>query len=78
MPSGRVEDFCFPLFFSVLLIIFDFFLCLSGAGMDGICFSGLKGSGSAHDKIFAENTLRPKDARKIFRKTAVRPDLARA
>lgn len=53
MPSGRVEDFCFRLFFSALLIIFDFFLCLSGAGMDGICFSSLKGSGLAHDKIFA-------------------------
>lgn len=26
MPSGRVEDFCFRLFFSVLLITFDFFL----------------------------------------------------
>jgi len=46
--------------------------------MDGICFSSLKGSGLAHDKIFAGNTLRPKDARKIFRKTAVRLDLARA
>lgn len=36
-----------------------FFICRSGAGMDGICFSSLKGSGLAHDKIFAENTLRP-------------------
>lgn len=26
MPSGRVEDFCSRLFFSVLLITFDFFL----------------------------------------------------
>ena len=34
-------------------------LCLSGTGMDGICFSSFKGSGFAHDKIFAENTLRP-------------------
>lgn len=25
MPSGSVEDFCFRLFFSVLLITFDFF-----------------------------------------------------
>ena len=25
--------------------------------MDGICFGSLKGSGLAHDKIFAENTL---------------------
>ncbi|WP_416993616.1 hypothetical protein [Alistipes ihumii] len=46
--------------------------------MDGICFSSLKGSGFAHDKIFAENTLRPQGARKIFRKTAMRPDLERA
>ena len=46
--------------------------------MDGICFSGLKGSGFAHDKIFTGNTLRSKSARKIFRKTARRLDLARA
>lgn len=77
MPSGRVEDYCFCLFFSVLRIICDF-LCRSEIGMDGICFSSLKGAGLAHDKIFAENTLRLKDARKIFRKTAVWPDLARA
>ena len=76
MPSGRVEDFCFRLFFSVLLIIFDFFICLSRAGTDEICFSSFKGSGLAHDKIFAGNTLRPKDARKILRKTAQWSDLA--
>ncbi len=46
--------------------------------MDGICFSSFKGSGFAHDKIFAGNTLRPQEARKIFRKTARRPDLVRA
>ena len=51
-------------------------LCLSGAGMDGFCFSSLKDSGLAHDKIFAGNTLRSKDARKIFRKTARQSDLA--
>ncbi len=37
--------------------------------MDGIRFSSFKDSGLAHDKIFAENTLRLKDARAIFRKT---------
>ena len=36
MLSGRLEVFWFLLFFSVLFIIFDFFLCRSGAGMDGI------------------------------------------
>ena len=56
MPSGRVEDFCFRLFFSAPRIICDF-LCRSEIGMDGICFSSLKGSGLAHDKIFAGNTL---------------------
>ena len=69
MPSGRVEDFCFRLFFSVLLITFDFFICLSGAGTDGICFGSSEGSESARNKIFAENTLCPKGVRKIFRKT---------
>ena len=82
MPSGRVEDFCYfimnwPIGQRIGNEV-SICLCLSGAGMAGICFSSLKGSGLAHDKIFAENTLRPKGARTIFRKTAARPDLARA
>ena len=82
MPSGRLEDFCYFIMNRQIGQRIgnkvSICLCLSGAGMDGICFSSLKGSGLAHDKIFAENTLRPKGARKIFRKTAARPDLARA
>ena len=66
MPSGRVEDFCFRLLFSVLLIIFDFFYAVTEpVWMESV----FKGSGLAHDKIFAENTLQLKDAREIFRKT---------
>ena len=55
-----------------------FFICLSGAGTDGICFGSSKGSESARNKIFAGNTLRSKSARKISRKTARRLDLVRA
>ena len=29
MPSGRLEDFCFRLFFSMLLITFDFFYAVA-------------------------------------------------
>lgn len=78
MPSGRVEDFCFRLFFSVLLIIFDFFICLSGACTDGICFGSLKGSESARNKIFAENTLRISGEGRFSAKPTCRHDLVRA
>ena len=74
----KVGGFLFPFIFLCASHNLRLFLCRSGAGMDGICFGSSKGSGLAHDKIFAENTLRPKGARKIFCKTAARPDLARA
>ena len=47
MPSGGVEDFwLLSVCFTVLIITFDFFfICRSGAGMDGICFGSLKGAG---------------------------------
>lgn len=61
MPSGRVEDSVFP----IHEVSID-----RGNGKRGLrfvyalaepvwmgCFSNLKGSGLAHDKIFAENTL---------------------
>lgn len=66
----------FPFIFLCTSHNLRLFLCRNGAGMDGICFSSLKGSGLAHDKIFAGNTLRTKDARKIFCKTSRRSDLA--
>lgn len=57
MPSGKVEDFCFRLFFSALRIICDF-LCRSEIGMDGICFGSLRRPG-----ILPEQDFRGKYAR---------------
>ena len=57
MLSGRLEVFWFLLFFVVLFITFDFFLCRSGAGMDGILVQELCKAGLSPSKIFAPNTL---------------------
>ena len=55
-----------------------FFICRSGAGMDGICFGSSEGSESARNKIFAENTLRMSGEGRFSAKPTCRPDLVRA
>ena len=75
MLIGRLLP-CF-LFFSILLIISDFFLCRIGAGVLTLCFGYIKRSVySVEEKFLANKYARPKHEgkRKIFHKPIWRRD----
>ncbi|WP_302431835.1 hypothetical protein [uncultured Alistipes sp.] len=75
----KVGGFRFPvLIFCAFHNLSTFFLCRSGAGVDGIWFQEHEKEGLSPCQDFCGKYARPKGKRKISRKTARRLDLAGA